>query len=81
MVRTQISLSEEEYRLAKEEAKKLGISLAEYFRRALRGALPIPAHKPWMAFRGTFDSGNPRASETVDDVVYGEVKVESKSVL
>ena len=41
MIRTQISLDEQDYNLAKAEAKALGISLAEFVRRTLRVALPI----------------------------------------
>ncbi len=36
MIRTQISLSVEEYEAAKREARRLGISLAELLRRSLR---------------------------------------------
>jgi len=36
MVRTQISLTEDEYLATKREAKRLGISLAELLRRSLR---------------------------------------------
>jgi hypothetical protein len=48
MVRTQISLSEEEYDAAKREADRLGISLAELLRRSLRHLLPVDQSKPWM---------------------------------
>ena len=48
MIRTQISLPQEEYEAAKEEAARLGISLAELLRRALRSALPeTDAADPW----------------------------------
>ena len=40
MIRTQISLSEEEYEAAKREAERLGISLAELLRRSLRFRAP-----------------------------------------
>jgi hypothetical protein len=40
MLRTQISLDEKEYALAKKEAKTLGISVAELVRRAVRQILP-----------------------------------------
>ena len=36
MIRTQISLDEREYELAKAQAARLGISLAELMRRAIR---------------------------------------------
>ncbi|MDZ4168618.1 MAG: CopG family transcriptional regulator [Coriobacteriia bacterium] len=70
MIRTQISLSREDYDAAKREAARLGISLAEYFRRALKAVLPVSDLQPWMAFAGMVDSGDPAASDSVDDVVY-----------
>ncbi|HYL04743.1 MAG TPA: CopG family transcriptional regulator [Thermoanaerobaculia bacterium] len=72
MVRTQVSLSEAEYGAAKREAKRLGISLAELLRRSLRGLLPVDESKPWMRYAGMVESGDPRASRRIDDVVYGE---------
>ncbi|RMF87513.1 MAG: ribbon-helix-helix protein, CopG family [Nitrospirae bacterium] len=71
MIRTQISLDEEEYRRAKEEAARLGISLAELMRRALRQALPLETKRPWMRYCGLVASGDPHASERIDEVVYG----------
>ena len=38
--RTKITLDEHEYALAKAEAQSLGISVAEFVRRASRQALP-----------------------------------------
>ena len=71
MIRTQISLSEEEYEAAKNEARRLGISLAELLRRSLRTMLPADPTKPWMRFAGMIESGDPRSSQKIDDVVYG----------
>ena len=71
MIRTQISLSEAEYQAAKTEAARLGISLAELLRRALRGALPVDQSKPWMRYAGMVESGDPQSSARVDEVVYG----------
>lgn len=71
MIRTQISLSEKDYAAAKAESERLGISLAELFRRSLRGALPPPGQPAWMRFAGTVQSGDPRASVRIDEVVYG----------
>jgi hypothetical protein len=71
MIRTQISLSEREYEAAKQEAERLGISLAELLRRALRSLLPVDASKPWMRYAGMVDSGDPDASGKIDEVVYG----------
>lgn len=72
MIRTQVSLSEEEYSAAKREAKRLGISLAELLRRSLRGLLPADDSKPWMRYAGMVDSGDPHSSQRIDDVVYGQ---------
>lgn len=73
MVRTQISLDQGAYRDAKAEAKRQGISLAEYLRRAVAAALAgrRTSDKPWMRHAGTMSSGDPEASRSVDEVVYG----------
>jgi hypothetical protein len=71
MVRTQISLSREEYDAAKQEAERLGISLAELLRRSLRNTLPADDSKPWMRYAGMVESGDPNSSQRVDEVVYG----------
>lgn len=73
MVRTQISLDESAYRDAKAEAERQGISLAEFLRRAVATSLG-PRHaatRPWMRHAGALSSGDPGASLSVDDVVYG----------
>ena len=72
MIRTQVSLSEEEYSAAKREAERLGISLAELLRRSLRGLLPADESKPWMRYAGMVDSGDPHSSRHIDDIVYGQ---------
>ena len=72
MIRTQISLPEEEYEAAKEEASKLGISLAELLRRSLRTVLRVDESKPWMRYAGIVESGDPNSSHNIDDVVYGQ---------
>lgn len=72
MERTQISLSAEEMRAAKAEAKRLGISLAELLRRSLRTLLPADPSKPWMRYAGMVESGDARSSERIDDVIYGQ---------
>jgi hypothetical protein len=71
MIRTQISLSEEEYGAAKREAARLGISLAELLRRSLRGIVPVDESKPWMRYAGMVDSGDPESSRHIDDIVHG----------
>lgn len=73
MIRTQISLDEHAYRAAKAEARRQGISLAEFLRRAVRLALPARGRsdRPWMRYAGAVASGDPDASQSVDTVVYG----------
>ena len=41
VIRTQISLDERNYVLAKKQARVMGISVAEFVRRAVREALPV----------------------------------------
>ena len=72
MIRTQISLSRPEYHAAKREAARLGISLAELLRRSLRSILPSDDSKPWMRYAGMIETGDPKASQKIDDVVYGQ---------
>ena len=69
MVRTQISLSEEEYRAA--EAERLGISLAELLRRSLRSVLPADKSKPWMRYSGMIETRDASSSRRIDEIVYG----------
>ena len=71
MIRTQISLSQDDYAAAKREAVRLGISLAELLRRSLRAALPARDDRPWMQYAGMVESGDPNSSLNIDDVVYG----------
>jgi hypothetical protein len=71
MIRTQISLSAEEYNAAKREARRLGISLAELLRRSLRSVLPADESRPWMRYAGMVESGDPYSSQHIDEMVYG----------
>jgi hypothetical protein len=71
MIRTQVSLDSLEYKLAKKEAKALGISVAEFVRRSVRQNLPPTGEAPWMRFIGFVESGDPHSSQTVDELVYG----------
>ena len=71
MIRTQVSLDEREYTLAKKEARDLGISVAEFVRRAVRQMLAPRGDGPWMRYAGFVESGDPRSSQSVDDLVYG----------
>lgn len=72
MIRTQISLTEEEYQAAKHEAERLGISLAELLRRSLRSILPVDESKPWMRYAGMVESGDANSSLNIDEIVYGQ---------
>ncbi len=72
MIRTQISLTEEEYEAAKVESERLGISLAELLRRSLRGLLPVDGSKPWMRYAGMVETGDSSSSLSIDEVVYGQ---------
>ncbi len=71
MLRTQVSLDEHDYMLAKKEAAALGISVAEYVRRALQITLPPSGQPTWMRYAGLVESGNPRSSQSIDEIVYG----------
>ena len=71
MIRTQISLDKSEYELAKKEAAALGISVAEFVRRAVRQTLPVRGEGPWMKYAGFVASGDPNSSQSIDEVVYG----------
>jgi hypothetical protein len=71
MIRTQISLSKHDYDAAKAEAARLGISLAELMRRALRSVLPADDSRPWMRYAAMVESGDAASSRGIDDVVYG----------
>jgi hypothetical protein len=71
MIRTQISLDADEYELVKRESQSLGISVAEFVRRAIRAALPAAGQGRWMRFAGMIDSGDSRSSQSVDEIVYG----------
>lgn len=71
MIRTQVTLDEQDYARAKKEARALGISVAEFVRRALREALPPSGEAPWMKYSGMVQSGDPRSSQSIDEIVYG----------
>lgn len=70
MIRTQISLSEEDYSAAKQEAVRLGISFAELLRRSLRAMIPPDNSKPWMRYAGMVETGDPNSSQRIDEIVY-----------
>ena len=78
MIRTQISLEQEEYLMAQREARAQGISVAEFVRRSIRKNLSAHAsgqaatpEAPWMRYLGLVETGDPNSSQTVDEIVYG----------
>ena len=71
MLRTQISLDKDEYDLAKMQAKALGISLAEFIRRAVREQLPVRGEGAWMKYAGFVETGDLHSSQSIDELVYG----------
>ncbi|MFN8658960.1 MAG: hypothetical protein U0105_21665 [Candidatus Obscuribacterales bacterium] len=72
MIRTQISLTEQEYYAAKKEAERLGISLAELLRRSLRTLVAPDSSKPWMKYAGFVESGDAHSSQHIDELIYGQ---------
>jgi hypothetical protein len=71
MIRTQISLDQADYDRARLQAQRLGISVAEFVRRAVRDRLPIQEGAPWMKYAGFVETGDPNSSQSVDELVYG----------
>jgi hypothetical protein len=71
MIRVSVSFDEQEYDLAKKEAKALGISRAEFVRRAIRDKLSVSQDRPWMRHAGMVASGDPNSSLSIDEIVYG----------
>jgi len=72
VIRKQIRLDEQEYTVVRSEAESLGISVAEFVRRALREALPPRGEGPWVKYAGLVETGNPRSSQSIDEIVYGQ---------
>jgi hypothetical protein len=71
MIRTQVSLDKYEYELAKAQAAALGISVAEFIRRAIRDQLAVPQEGPWMRYAGFVETGDPHSGASIDELVYG----------
>ena len=69
MIRTQISLDKNEYDLAKRHAAALGISIAEFIRRAVRERLPVRGEGEWMKYAGFVATGDPHSSQSIDDLM------------
>jgi hypothetical protein len=71
MIPTQVSLEKDEYEFAKAQAAALGISVAEFIRRAIREQLPAPLEGAWMRYAGSIETGDPHSTAPVDELVYG----------
>ena len=71
MIRIQVGLDEQEYAFARKEARALGISVAEFVRRASRETLPPSDGGAWMRYAGLVESGDPHSSCWIDEIVYG----------
>jgi hypothetical protein len=71
MIRTQVSFEKADYHSAKKQAAALGISLAEFVRRAVREHLPVPGQGPWMKYAGFVESGDRHSSQSIDEIAYG----------
>jgi hypothetical protein len=71
MTRLTIRLHAQECALVKREAKALGISVAEFVRRAVRERLPISEGPSWMRYAAMVASGDSNASLSIDEIVYG----------
>ena len=73
MVRTQISLDNQDHARAKKRAAELGISLSELVRRALRSELGERAGRGDLSdLFGILDSGHTDTSSRVDELVSQE---------
>ena len=71
MIRTRISLNQDEYDLARAQSAALGISIAEFIRRALRERLAISGRGAWMKYAGVVATGDPDSSRSINEIVYG----------
>jgi len=70
MIRTRFRLTEQEYRAARGEAERLGISLTELVRRALGSIIRDIGEPEWMRYAGMVGSQATDSVQSVDDVVY-----------
>ena len=71
MIRTRFRLTEQEYRAARAEARRLGISLTDLVRRSIRGLIREPDEPLWMRYAGIVNSVRTELVPSVDEVVYG----------
>ncbi len=77
MKRTQISLLPEQFEAAKRIAQEEGVSISQVFRDALesveksRAAVADEIYDPFRGIIGIGEDCDPRASEDIDEVLYG----------
>ena len=71
MIRPRFRLTEQEYRAARGEAERLGISLTELVRRSLGKIIRSADEPAWMRYAGMVNSGATKSGPSVDEVVYG----------
>jgi hypothetical protein len=57
---------------AQHKLRQWRIVLTVFGRRLLRQVLPAAKTQPWMKYAGRCQSGNPRSSASVDEVLYRE---------
>ena len=70
MRRVQVRFPAEEYELVRQQARSLGIPIAEVIRRAVHATLPRNENGAWMRFAGFAKSGNPKSNQSIDEIVY-----------
>jgi hypothetical protein len=70
MIRISVRFDLQEHSRAQEEAEALGISVAEFVRRAVRDKLRISCDQPWMRYAGMVESGDAHSSTSIDEIVY-----------
>lgn len=74
MIRTQISLTKDDYETAKQIAEEQGISLAQVLRNAFRESVQTrtAAEHPMLKFAGALKGTNPNDSVEHDEIIYGK---------
>ena len=72
MIRTQVSMSEEEYRAAKRRQSDSVSRSQSCCGSSLRNVLPADESAPWMRYAGMIESGDPHSSQRIDEIVYGQ---------
>jgi hypothetical protein len=71
MIRIQVGLDGEQHAQVRKEAEAMGISAAEFVRRAVRDRLTLQADALWMRYAALVETGDSRSSESIDEIVYG----------